>query len=143
MPSSLRWLIIVTDVFFIVYWVLAALLELQVLNVPADLMYAAYDDRRVAAWNWSFFPLDIVFSVIGLAAVRAARADNPLWRPLAIVSLVLTMTAGCMAVSYWAILGEFDPTWFIPNLLLLIWPTAYLPGLIKACVPDSTHTEEA
>ena len=62
-------------------------------------------------------------------AVRAARQYNSLWRPLTIISLVLTMTAGGMAVSYWAILDEFDPAWFPPNLALVIWPMFFLPGL--------------
>lgn len=82
------------------------------------------------AWNWSFFPLDIAFSIIGLAAVRASRRNRPIWRPLALISLILTMVAGGMAVSYWALLGEFDPAWFLPNLALLLWPLIFLPGLI-------------
>ena len=131
MPRSLKALITLTDVLFILYWSVAALLELGVIDISQELMYANYDDPRVVAWNWSFFPLDIAFSVIGLTAVRASGTGNAIWRPLAIISLILTMTAGGMAVSYWAILGEFDPSWFLPNLLLVIWPLFYLPELIR------------
>jgi hypothetical protein len=85
----------------------------------------------VEAWNWSFFPLDMAFSITGLAAVRFAGSGNALWRPLALVSLVLTMVAGGMAVGYWSLLGEFDPAWFLPNFLLLVWPILFLPRLVQ------------
>lgn len=131
MSASLKFLISVTDVLFIFYWFVAALSELGLLSVPPEMMYADYDDPRVVAWNWSFFPLDIVFSIVGLAAIQANRSGHGIWRPLAIISLTLTMTAGGMAVSYWAILREFDASWFIPNLVLLIWPMFFLPGLVR------------
>jgi hypothetical protein len=83
------------------------------------------------AWNWSFLPVDLAFSILGLAAVRAARRGNPIWRPLALLSLAFTMVAGGMAVSYWTLLGEFDPSWFLPNLALVIWPLFFLPGLVR------------
>jgi len=130
MPKSLRLFITVTDVLFILYWTMAALSELNLLTIPRELMYADYDNPRVVAWNWSFFPLDIVFSLVGLAAVCASNKGHQCWRPLALISLTLTMTAGGMAVSYWAILGEFDPSWFIPNLLLVIWPLFFLRQLV-------------
>ena len=53
------------------------------------------------------------------------------WRPLALISLILTMVAGGMAVGYWTLLGEFDPAWYLPNLALLLWPLAFLPGLMR------------
>ena len=130
MSKSLKFLIAATDILFIVYWLVAALSVLGLLSVPPEMMYADYDDPRVVAWNWSFFPLDIVFSIVGLTAIQAFRSGNSIWRPLAIISLILTMTAGGMAVSYWALLKEFDPSWFIPNLVLLIWPMFFLPGLV-------------
>ena len=134
MSRSLRYLLAITDTLFIVYWSAAALSELGILEISRELMYAAHDDPRVVAWNWSFFPLDIIFSIVGLAAVNADRVGNRTWRPLAIISLTLTMTAGGMAVSYWTILAEFDPSWFIPNLILLVWPLLYLPKLIRGMI---------
>ena len=59
------------------------------------------------------------------------RRGEPAWRPLALLSLAFTMAAGAMAVGYWLILGEIEPTWLIPNLLLVLWPLAFLPGLIR------------
>jgi hypothetical protein len=93
-------------------------------------MYAHFDDPRVLAWNWSFLPVDLAFSATGIAAVAASRRGEPVWRPLALLSLAFTMVAGGMAVAYWTLLGEFELTWFLPNLALVIWPVVFLPGLV-------------
>ena len=134
MPRSLAIAITVTDVAFILYWTLAALSQAGVLHVPPDWMYANYEQADVIAWNWSFLPMDLAFSFFGLRAVAAARSGDA-WRPLAIVSLTLTMAAGGMAVSYWAILREFDPSWFLANLALVIWPLFFMRSLLRASPP--------
>ncbi len=121
----------VTDVAFILYWTLAGLSQVGVIQIPPEWMYANYDQPDVIAWNWSFLPMDLAFSVFGLKAVAAARRGDPAWRPFAIVSLTLTMAAGGMAVSYWAILREFDPSWFIANLSLVIWPLFFMRRLMS------------
>lgn len=139
MPRSLAIAITVTDVAFILYWILAALSQAALLDIPPEWMYANYDQPDVIAWNWSFLPMDLAFSVFGLMAVAAARREDPKWRPLAIVSLTLTMAAGGMAVSYWAILQEFDPAWFLPNLLLVLWPLFFMRGLIAGSNPTNAQ----
>ena len=126
MPQSLRVLLYVTDVSFLLYWALAGLSQLGAIEIPPAWMYANYDKPDVIAWNWSFFPLDLAFSYCGLRAIAASRAGSELWRPYALVSLILTITAGGMAVGYWAILREFDPLWFGMNLSLVVWPLFYL-----------------
>ncbi len=130
MPRSLALALTITDLSFLVYWSLSALVQARVLHVPAEVMYADFANSRVVAWNWSFLPVDLGFSVFGLSAVAAARRASPLWRPFALLSLAFTMVAGGMAVSYWALLGEFDLAWFLPNLLMLIWPLYFLPCLV-------------
>lgn len=132
MPRPLMLALGLTDAIFLAYWLITALAAAGLIVLPAALLYANYHDPRVIAWNWSFAPLDLAFSASGLAAIRAGRAGRAAWRPLALISLLLTMVAGGMAVGYWALLGEFDPSWFLPNLALLLWPTAFLPGLIRA-----------
>ena len=77
-----------------------------------------------------FLPLDLAFSLLGFAAVAYGRRGDPTWRPLALLSLAFTMAAGGMAVGYWLILGDIEPSWLIPNLLLVVWPLAFLPGLV-------------
>lgn len=130
MSRSLAASLAITDLLFLAYWSAALLNQVGLLSIPPELMYAGHDNPRVVAWNWSFFPLDLAFSVTGLLAVRAARRGDPTWRPLALISLTLTVVAGLMAVAYWAILREFDPSWFLPNLALLIWPLFFLPRLV-------------
>ncbi|MFD1189279.1 MULTISPECIES: DUF5360 family protein [Phenylobacterium] len=121
----------VTDLLFLAYWSTSLLALAGVVHVSPDAMYAGYDQPRVIAWNWSFLPLDLAFSVSGLLAVRAARRGSPIWRPLALISLAFTVAAGGMAIGYWTLLGEFNPSWFLPNLALVVWPMAFLPGLIR------------
>jgi hypothetical protein len=121
----------ITDLLFLTYWSVSALDAIGLISVPPDLLYAGHDEPRVVAWNWSFFPLDLAFSILGLSAVRAARSGRAIWRPLALMSLICTMIAGGMAVAYWGLLGEFDPAWFLPNLALLIWPMAFVPELVR------------
>lgn len=131
MPRALRLALSITDIAFLAYWALAALKAAGLLEIPADWLYADADQPRVVAWNWSFFPLDVAFSVTGLLALRRAARGEP-WRALSLVSLALTMVAGGMAVGYWTLLGEFNPAWFLPNLALVLWPLPFLPGLLRA-----------
>ncbi|MFZ5669272.1 MAG: DUF5360 family protein [Pseudomonadota bacterium] len=143
MSRSLGLALTITDWLFLAYWTVSALDRLGLAPIPADLLYANAHDPRVIAWNWSFFPLDIAFSLTGLAAVRASRRGQAAWRPLALISLVLTMVAGGMAVGYWTLLGEFEPSWFLPNLALLLWPMAFLPGLVRALASDHDRDADA
>lgn len=131
MTRALRWLFLVTDFSFILYWSATALAALHVIALPTEWMFRNHDDPVMVAWNWSFLPLDLAASAFGLLAVRAERAGAP-WRGTAIVSLVLTSCAGLMAISFWAVAGDFEPSWWGPNLFLLIWPWFFLPGVIRA-----------
>lgn len=134
----------ITDIGFILYWLIAALHAASLIQIPQEWLYADAGDPRVVAWNWSFFPLDIAFSLTGLTAVRYARRGAGAWRPLALVSLILTMVAGGMAVAYWTLLAEFDPFWIGANALLLVWPIPFLPALLKdLSAPASTLDGEA
>lgn len=131
MTRGLRLALRVTDIAFLFYWAIAALDTGGILDLPSDWLYPNAHDPRVIAWNWSFLPLDIAFSITGLLAVHASAQGKAIWRPLALISLVLTMVAGGMACSYWLLIGEIDVTWFGMNLLLLIWPLAFLRKLVR------------
>ena len=144
MAPSLALMLTITDLAFLLYWAVAALHAGAIIQIPQDWLYANADDPRVVAWNWSFFPLDIAFSLTGLAAVRCARRSDAAWRPLALISLTLTMVAGGMAIGYWVLLAEFDPFWIGANAWLLIWPISFLGGLVRAMsVGTSTLGGEA
>ncbi len=137
MPRALAIAFAITDGLFLVYWSVSGLAQARLLHIPAAWMYSGFDQPRVIAWNWSFLPLDLAFSLLGLSAVAAAKRGSPLWRPLALLSLAFTLAAGGMAVAYWTLTGEFDPTWFLPNLALVVWPLCFLPGLIRQAAASS------
>lgn len=130
MGRALRTVMLTTDVLFTLYWALTALSALGAITIPGELLFADYHNPQTVAWNWSFFPLDLAFSLFGFAAVAADRRGDPGWRSLAIASLVLSSTAGGMAVAYWTLLGQFDPMWFVPNLVLFLWPIGFMPRLL-------------
>jgi hypothetical protein len=128
--------VLATDVGFLLYWAVSLLLLLVSLLlllglevVPQSWLFKDYDDPIVYAWNWSFFPLDMVLSICGLLALRRYSRGDPSWRGLATFSLALTFCAGFMAISFWAIRLDFDPSWWAANLFLTIWPLFFLPTL--------------
>ena len=114
----------------LLYWAVASAACLHLIVLPVSAMYAGYGTPQVDAWNWSFAPLDLLFSIAGLLSIRFAARGDAIWRPMALISLLLTMCAGGMAVAYWALLGEFNPSWWLPNLLLLLLPLIWLPKLV-------------
>ncbi len=126
-----RRLMFFTDMGMLLYWVITAAMALSLLNIPGEWLFKDYHDPRVVAWNWSFFPLDILFSVTGLAALRMEARGDQNWKLMATISLTLTVCAGLMAISYWLIVQDFDPSWWLPNLFLMIWPLPYLYQLIR------------
>ena len=130
-----RRLMFFTDVGMLLYWVVTAAMALKLLDIPGEWLFKDYHDPRVVAWNWSFFPLDVLFSVTGLASLRMEQQGHPNWKLMAVISLTLTVCAGLMAISYWAIVQDFDPTWWIPNLFLMLWP---LPDLYQLVTDRAT-----
>ena len=104
----------VIDVGFIVYWSLIVFRAL-----PPEVMFEGYELREVQAWNWSFFPLDILAAITGIIGQTTKRLNSSVFL---IISLVLTSVAGGMALAYWVVLGYFDILWWLPNLVLLLFP---------------------
>ena len=135
MPRALGLGLTLTDTAFLIYWAVAGLTTAGLVALPPEWMYANYDQPDVIAWNWSFFPMDLIFSVVGLAAVRASQHGDARWHGLAIVSLTLTIAAGLMAVSYWTLMGEFDAFWFGTNAALVVWPLFFLRRMLRVGTP--------
>ena len=108
-----------TELSMLIYWILAAALSLGLVSINPSLMYSDYQNPLVIAWNWSFFPIDVAFAVIGLTA-RFSVKDGSLRFKLEVIAGVLMLCAGLMAISYWTITGDFDPTWWGMNLWLII-----------------------
>jgi hypothetical protein len=125
MPS-LRIHLLVTDIGFVVYWLVTAFGAL-----PPQWLFQDYANPLLVAWNWSFAPLDLIASFFGFFALHLLRRHNPLWGYAALASLMLTMCAGLMALSFWTIRGDFDIAWWLPNVYLLIWPLFFIRKMIS------------
>lgn len=104
----------VIDIGFIAYWSLIIFRAL-----PPEVMFEGYELREVQAWNWSFFPLDILAAITGIIGQTTKRLNSLV---LLVSSLVLTSVAGGMALAYWVVLGYFEILWWLPNLVLLLFP---------------------
>ncbi|BAJ32848.1 hypothetical protein KSE_70920 [Kitasatospora setae KM-6054] len=118
---------LVTDIGFLLYWT-ATLLAL----VPAQYAYKDYDNPVLSDWNYSFVLLDVLASATGLTALRLSRCGAASGaRPLMLVSLALTSTAGLQAVAFWALRGDFSMAWWLPNLFLLLFPVPGIAYLVR------------
>jgi Family of unknown function (DUF5360) len=130
MPRALRVNMLIVDFGMLLYWGVAALALAGIINLPASLMYNGYGTPMIDAWNWSFAPIDLLFAVTGLVSVRLSRRDGDRWLGWALVSITLTGCAGLMAVSFWALTGDFDPAWWLPNLVLVAIAVFWVPRLL-------------
>ncbi|MET9336431.1 DUF5360 family protein [Nonomuraea sp. NPDC003804] len=123
MLRTTKALMLVTDVGFVVYFTVTGLGL-----IPAEWAFADYANPLMADWNWSFLWIDLAASATGLASLWLLRGGRRQGEPLMLVSLVLTMASGLMAVAFWTLRGDFSPAWWIPNLYLLLFP---LPAVIR------------
>lgn len=124
---ALRIAMLLTDVGFIAYWVITVLHI-----VPPAYLFKDYADPLVVAWNWSFLPLDLLISATGLASLWLQRRGDRRWPAWTLVSLVLTSCSGLMALAFWALRRDFDPTWWVPNGVLLVYPIVFVRRVIAA-----------
>lgn len=109
----------ITEIAMLIYWILAGALSANLISIDPSLMYSDYENPLVVAWNWSFFPIDFAFAIIGLMARFGVQAEQLRFK-LKVIAGVLMLCAGLMAVSYWTITGNFDPTWWGMNIWLII-----------------------
>ncbi len=123
--------LLVTDFGFLTYWSISLIILLGYDLVPVEYLYNDYHNPLMYAWNWSFFPLDMVLSIVGLISIRLFKRGNPAWYPLVLFSLALTFCAGFMAISFWAITKDFSPAWWIPNLYFTIWPLLFYKQFLR------------
>lgn len=122
----LKFLFLAVDISFILYWLVTGLHL-----IPAEYLYNDYTNPILVNWNWSFFPLDILVSVTGLYSVYLASRQNQKWKVFALISMVLTSTSGLQAISFWVLARDFDLSWWLPNLFLLLYPLFFIPKLAK------------
>lgn len=111
-------LLTLTEGGMILYWVFASLVALDVLMVAPEYMYWDYANPSMVAWNWSFLPIDALFAVAGLYG-RFGKTSVLGRIILSTFSLSLMFCAGVMAISFWLVVGSFDPFWWSMNLWLV------------------------
>ncbi len=128
---TMKVLMLATDIAFIAYWLVTAFHAL-----PADWLYRDYTNPILVHWNWSFFPLDIAVSITGLTSLWLARKQRPAWRSFALISLVLTSVSGLQAIAFWVFARDFNLTWWLPNLFLLLYPIFFIPTLVESNTSD-------
>lgn len=129
----LKTLMIVTDVGFVLYWLITCLHL-----IPAEMLFKDYSSPVLVHWNWSFLPLDLAISATGLTSLWLSRKSLALARRLMIVSLTLTFVSGLQAISFWVLAQDFSLMWWLPNLFLLVYPLFFLPRLIG--LGDNHHS---
>ena len=103
----------------ILYWIFAALVALEIITISPEYMYSDYTNPTVVAWNWSFFPIDIIFATTGLFG-RFGNITESRQTLLSMFSLSLMFCAGLMAISFWVVQGSYDPFWWLINLWLVL-----------------------
>ena len=122
----LKYFFLIIDLGFITYWLITALHF-----IPAEYLYNDYKNPVLVNWNWSFFPLDMLVSGSGLFSIYLFQKSNPKWKVSALISLILTSISGLQAISYWILANDFDPTWWLPNLFLLVYPLFFIPKIVR------------
>jgi len=133
--KSLRYFFLIVDIGFILYWLITAFSL-----IPAEYLFNDYQNEILVNWNWSFLPLDLFVSASGLYSLYLFRRKNERWSMYALVSLVLTSASGLQAISYWVLAEDYNMSWWIPNLFLLIYPFFFLPNFLKANKPYEFQT---
>jgi hypothetical protein len=61
-------LLTLTEGGILLYWIFAFFVVAGLINVAPEYMYSDYQNPVIVSWNWSFFPLDILFAVLGLVS---------------------------------------------------------------------------
>jgi hypothetical protein len=116
----------VVDSGFIIYW------SVTILNlIPEEYLFKDYTNPLLVAWNWSFFPLDILISFSGFYSIYLYQKQQKRWILIALISLVLTFCSGLQAIAFWILRADFDLNWWVPNLFLMIYPTFFIVNIVK------------
>jgi hypothetical protein len=124
--KSLKYFFLIVDIGFLIYWIVTAFHL-----IPAEYLYNDYTNLILINWNWSFFPLDILVSLTGLTSIYLYNRGSNKWKIISLISLLLTSVSGLQAISYWTLSHEFDFTWWVPNLFLLVYPLFFIPKLVR------------
>ncbi|PJZ53973.1 DUF5360 family protein [Leptospira adleri] len=130
MNNLLPGLFLFTDIGFILYWTITGFGW-----IPESYLFKDYHDPILMDWNWSFLPLDLLVSFTGFYSLYLRKHKRSQWERVALISLVLTSCSGLQAVAFWSFHRDFDPSWWIPNLYLLLYPLYFIHRLSFVAQP--------
>jgi len=131
---KLKYYFLFVDIAFILYWFITLLKW-----IPGEYLFKDYTNPILSAWNWSFLPLDLFISATGLTSVYLWNKNNVAWQPIALISLVLTFCSGLQAIAFWVIRVDYDITWWVPNLFLMLYPLFFIKPIIKEMLVNQTQ----
>ncbi|MGW4958790.1 DUF5360 family protein [Nonomuraea sp. NPDC004186] len=120
-------LMLLTDLAFVAYFTITGLGL-----IPPEWAFADYTNPLMVDWNWSFLWIDLLASATGLASLYLLRRGSPSGPGLMLVSLVLTMASGLMAIAFWTLRGDFSLVWWLPNLYLMLFPVPAILSLTRS-----------
>ncbi|MEH7457323.1 hypothetical protein CON65_15290 [Bacillus pseudomycoides] len=126
--KRLKYFFLITDIGFIVYWFITICHM-----IPQEYLFKDYQNPILVAWNWSFLPLDLLISFTGFVSLYLYYKHKQIWSHFAFLSLILTFCSGLQALVFWTIRLDFDVSWWIPNLYLLLYPCFFLKGIWREC----------
>lgn len=121
MNNLLPGLFLFTDIGFILYWLITGFHW-----IPESYLFKDYHNPILMDWNWSFLPLDLFVSFTGFYSLYLRKRKRVEWERIALISLVLTSASGLQAVAFWGFRSDFDLSWWIPNLYLLLYPIYFI-----------------
>ncbi len=124
--KNLKFFLMITDIGFILYWSIT-LFHL----IPENSLFKDYNNPILVAWNFSFLPLDLLISFTGILSLLWYQKGKENWKIIALMSLIMTFCSGLQAIVFWIIRLDFDLTWWIPNLFLLVYPMFFIPLIIS------------
>ena len=118
---------VIIDTGIILYW-LIVIFKL----IPQRYLFKDYYYNSVlTAWNWSFFPLEMLIAFTGLLSLYFWHKENPRCYIWALISLILTFCSGLQSIVFWTICRDFDLAWWLPKLFLLVYPLFFIPRMTK------------
>ncbi len=77
--KTLKKFFLVTDIAFILYW-LITLLHL----LPEEYLYKDYNNPILVAWNFSFLPIDLLVSFTGFTSLFLYQKKRKSWKKIAL-----------------------------------------------------------
>ena len=129
-----KYFFITIDLGFILFWTITA-----IGIIPAEYLYKDNKNEILAHWNLSFFPLDIAISFTGLTTLYLFSKNDSLWKILALILLILSSVSGLHAITNRTLARDFDLSWWIPNLFLLIYPLFFIPRIFRLLAGTERH----